>query len=42
MRGVGYVNGQPAVEAEMMAQIARDKVPAEGKGTKPAKAATHA
>ena len=29
MKGVGYVNGQPAVEAEMMAQIARDKVPAE-------------
>ncbi|HNR55769.1 MAG TPA: 3-hydroxyacyl-ACP dehydratase FabZ, partial [Flavobacteriales bacterium] len=27
MRGVGYVNGQPAVEAEMMAQIARDKAP---------------
>ncbi|MBL7945112.1 MAG: bifunctional UDP-3-O-[3-hydroxymyristoyl] N-acetylglucosamine deacetylase/3-hydroxyacyl-ACP dehydratase [Flavobacteriales bacterium] len=29
MRGVGYVNGVPAVEAEMLAQIARDKVPAE-------------
>lgn len=29
MRGVGYVNGQPAVEAEMMAQIARDKAPKE-------------
>ncbi|MBL7964580.1 MAG: bifunctional UDP-3-O-[3-hydroxymyristoyl] N-acetylglucosamine deacetylase/3-hydroxyacyl-ACP dehydratase [Flavobacteriales bacterium] len=29
MKGIGYVNGQPAVEAEMMAQIARDKVPAE-------------
>ncbi|MBL8001052.1 MAG: bifunctional UDP-3-O-[3-hydroxymyristoyl] N-acetylglucosamine deacetylase/3-hydroxyacyl-ACP dehydratase [Flavobacteriales bacterium] len=29
MKGVGYVNGQPAVEAEMMAQIARDKVPAD-------------
>lgn len=29
MKGVGYVNGQPAVEAEMLAQIARDKVPAE-------------
>lgn len=28
MKGVGYVNGQPAVEAEMMAQIARDKAPA--------------
>ncbi len=28
MKGVGYVNGQPAVEAEMMAQIVRDKVPA--------------
>ncbi|MBS1583393.1 MAG: bifunctional UDP-3-O-[3-hydroxymyristoyl] N-acetylglucosamine deacetylase/3-hydroxyacyl-ACP dehydratase [Bacteroidetes bacterium] len=25
MKGVGYVNGQPAVEAEMMAQIARDR-----------------
>ena len=29
MRGVGYVNGVPAVEAEMLAQIARDKVVAE-------------
>ncbi|MCB9170880.1 MAG: bifunctional UDP-3-O-[3-hydroxymyristoyl] N-acetylglucosamine deacetylase/3-hydroxyacyl-ACP dehydratase [Flavobacteriales bacterium] len=28
MKGVGYVAGQPAIEAEMMAQIARDKVPA--------------
>jgi len=28
MKGIGYVNGQAAVEAEMMAQIARDKVPA--------------
>jgi UDP-3-O-[3-hydroxymyristoyl] N-acetylglucosamine deacetylase/3-hydroxyacyl-[acyl-carrier-protein] dehydratase len=28
MKGIGYVNGQPAVEAEMMAQIARDKAPA--------------
>ncbi|MEB2341234.1 MAG: bifunctional UDP-3-O-[3-hydroxymyristoyl] N-acetylglucosamine deacetylase/3-hydroxyacyl-ACP dehydratase [Flavobacteriia bacterium] len=27
MKGIGYVNGQPAVEAEMMAQIARDKAP---------------
>lgn len=26
MKGIGYVGGQPAVEAEMMAQIARDKV----------------
>ena len=34
MKGVGYVNGQPAVEAEMMAQIARDKAPKE----EPAKA----
>ncbi|MBP8823385.1 MAG: bifunctional UDP-3-O-[3-hydroxymyristoyl] N-acetylglucosamine deacetylase/3-hydroxyacyl-ACP dehydratase [Flavobacteriales bacterium] len=31
MKGIGYVNGQPAVEAEMMAQIARDKAPAEPK-----------
>ncbi|MBS1937750.1 MAG: bifunctional UDP-3-O-[3-hydroxymyristoyl] N-acetylglucosamine deacetylase/3-hydroxyacyl-ACP dehydratase [Bacteroidetes bacterium] len=31
MKGVGYVNGQPAVEAEMMAQIARDKAPSEAK-----------
>jgi UDP-3-O-[3-hydroxymyristoyl] N-acetylglucosamine deacetylase/3-hydroxyacyl-[acyl-carrier-protein] dehydratase len=29
MKGTGYVNGQPAVEAEMMAQIARDKAPAQ-------------
>ena len=29
MRGVGYVNGQPAVEGEMMAQISRDKAPAD-------------
>jgi len=28
MKGIGYVAGQPAVEAEMMAQIARDKAPA--------------
>ena len=28
MKGVAYVNGQPAMEAEMMAQIARDKAPA--------------
>jgi UDP-3-O-[3-hydroxymyristoyl] N-acetylglucosamine deacetylase / 3-hydroxyacyl-[acyl-carrier-protein] dehydratase len=27
MKGIGYVNGQPAVEAEMMAQIARDRSP---------------
>ena len=27
MKGVGYVNGQPAVEAEMMAQIVKDKGP---------------
>lgn len=26
MKGIGYVNGLPAVEAEMMAQIARDKI----------------
>ena len=38
MKGVGYVNGQPAVEAEMMAQIARDKVPADT--PKPAAKAT--
>ena len=30
MKGVGYVNGQPAVEAEMMAKLVRDKVPAGG------------
>ena len=29
MQGRGYVNGQLAVEAEMMAQIARDKAPKE-------------
>jgi UDP-3-O-[3-hydroxymyristoyl] N-acetylglucosamine deacetylase / 3-hydroxyacyl-[acyl-carrier-protein] dehydratase len=29
MKGVGYVNGTPCVEAEMMAQIARDKAPKE-------------
>ncbi|MGB6047364.1 MAG: 3-hydroxyacyl-ACP dehydratase FabZ, partial [Flavobacteriales bacterium] len=40
MKGIGYVNGQPAVEAIMMAQIARDKAPAEEKKTEPAKA-TH-
>ncbi|MBL7984899.1 MAG: bifunctional UDP-3-O-[3-hydroxymyristoyl] N-acetylglucosamine deacetylase/3-hydroxyacyl-ACP dehydratase [Flavobacteriales bacterium] len=34
MKGIGYVNGLPAVEAEMMAQIARDKAPKE----EPAKA----
>ncbi len=38
MKGVGYVNGQPAVEAEMMAQIARDKAPKE----EPVKATTTA
>jgi UDP-3-O-[3-hydroxymyristoyl] N-acetylglucosamine deacetylase/3-hydroxyacyl-[acyl-carrier-protein] dehydratase len=38
MKGIGYVNGQPAVEAEMMAQIARDKVPADA--PKPAAKAT--
>jgi UDP-3-O-[3-hydroxymyristoyl] N-acetylglucosamine deacetylase/3-hydroxyacyl-[acyl-carrier-protein] dehydratase len=27
MKGVAYVNGQPAMEAEMMAQIAKDKTP---------------
>ena len=31
MHGVGYVNGLPAVEAEMMAQIARDNIPEEVK-----------
>jgi UDP-3-O-[3-hydroxymyristoyl] N-acetylglucosamine deacetylase/3-hydroxyacyl-[acyl-carrier-protein] dehydratase len=41
MKGTGYVNGQPAVEAEMMAQIARDKVPAEPKKAERPKAATH-
>ena len=34
MRGVGYVNGQPAVEAEMMAQIVRDKAQAATPATK--------
>jgi UDP-3-O-[3-hydroxymyristoyl] N-acetylglucosamine deacetylase / 3-hydroxyacyl-[acyl-carrier-protein] dehydratase len=29
MKGVAYVGGQPAMEAEMMAQIARDKAPTE-------------
>ncbi|HMU14748.1 MAG: bifunctional UDP-3-O-[3-hydroxymyristoyl] N-acetylglucosamine deacetylase/3-hydroxyacyl-ACP dehydratase [Bacteroidetes bacterium] len=29
MKGIGYVNGQPVLEAEMMAQIARDKAPKE-------------
>lgn len=29
MRGIGYVNGQAAVEAEMMAQLARDRAPVE-------------
>jgi UDP-3-O-[3-hydroxymyristoyl] N-acetylglucosamine deacetylase/3-hydroxyacyl-[acyl-carrier-protein] dehydratase len=38
MRGVGYVNGQPAVEAEMMAQIARDKAPKEEAAKPKAKA----
>ena len=38
MKGMGYVNGQVAVEAEMMAQIARDKVPADT--PKPAAKAT--
>lgn len=39
MKGVGYVNGQPAVEAEMMAQIVRDKAPAEpAKAKEPASA----
>lgn len=28
MKGIGYVNGHPVVEAEMMAQIARDRVDA--------------
>ena len=28
MKGLGYVNGQVVVEAEMMAQVARDKAPA--------------
>ena len=28
MKGIAYVAGQPAMEAEMMAQIARDKAPA--------------
>ncbi|HEY0978109.1 MAG TPA: bifunctional UDP-3-O-[3-hydroxymyristoyl] N-acetylglucosamine deacetylase/3-hydroxyacyl-ACP dehydratase [Flavobacteriales bacterium] len=35
MKGIGYVNGQPAVEAEMMAQIARDRAPAETKAEAP-------
>ncbi len=41
MKGIGYVNGQPAVEAEMMAQIARDKAPEQAKAemkTEPSKA----
>lgn len=42
MKGIGYVNGQPAVEAEMMAQIARDKAPADEKKSETPKAATHA
>lgn len=42
MKGIGYVNGQPAVEAEMMAQIARDKAPAEEQKPQPAKASTQA
>jgi UDP-3-O-[3-hydroxymyristoyl] N-acetylglucosamine deacetylase/3-hydroxyacyl-[acyl-carrier-protein] dehydratase len=31
MKGIGYVNGLPATEAEMMAQIVRDKAPVEQK-----------
>lgn len=42
MKGIGYVNGQPAVEAEMMAQIARDKAPADEKKPEAAKASSHA
>lgn len=38
MKGIGYVNGAPVVEAEMMAQIARDKAPKE----EPAKATANA
>ena len=38
MRGVGYVNGQPAVEAEMMAQIVKDK--AQNKDQRPARMAS--
>lgn len=34
MKGIGYVNGQPAVEAEMLAQIARDKAPADAPAPK--------
>lgn len=34
MKGVGYVNGQPAVEGEMMAQVARDKAPSTDAGSK--------
>lgn len=34
MKGHGYVNGQLAVEAEMMAQIVKDKVPADAKEKK--------
>ncbi|HRQ86287.1 MAG TPA: 3-hydroxyacyl-ACP dehydratase FabZ, partial [Flavobacteriales bacterium] len=41
MKGVGYVNGQPAVEAVMMAQIARDKAPSEAQAEQP-KSATRA
>lgn len=42
MRGVGYVNGQPAVEADMMAQIARDKAPEAEQQPQPAKATSKA
>ncbi|MBK8499484.1 MAG: bifunctional UDP-3-O-[3-hydroxymyristoyl] N-acetylglucosamine deacetylase/3-hydroxyacyl-ACP dehydratase [Flavobacteriales bacterium] len=39
MKGVGYVGGQPAVEAEMLAQIVRDKASAEApKAKQPATA----
>ena len=42
MKGIGYVNGQPAVEAEMMAQIARDKAPEAEQKPQPAKATSKA
>ena len=35
MRGVGYVNGLPALEAEMMAQIARDRATSAEPASKP-------
>ncbi|MBZ0205778.1 MAG: bifunctional UDP-3-O-[3-hydroxymyristoyl] N-acetylglucosamine deacetylase/3-hydroxyacyl-ACP dehydratase [Flavobacteriales bacterium] len=42
MKGIGYVNGLPAVEAVMMAQIARDKVSEGEADPAPTKATTNA